>query len=239
MESKTFPFRSKSAGRGLRCTGVTEWSSQQLECSSVSFAKVLPLAFVMIAGPQVLSAIFLATTERWQRNSAAYVTGAALSITATVTAAYFLSTGATGKGSSDDTVYIVVIVLLVFAGIHTFLTRKTAEPPKWMGKLQSATPRQSFRLGFLLLGLFPGDIATSVAVGAYLSTQGEPWWHVLPFLALTLLFLGLPAILVLVLGQRAQTLLPKVRDWMNNNSWVISEIVVVLFILIAANSLKG
>jgi hypothetical protein len=93
--------------------------------------------------------------------------------------------------------------------------------------------------GFLLLGLFPGDIATSVAVGAYLSNHGDPWWHVLPFLALTLLLLGLPAILVLALGQRGQTLLPKVRDWMKDNSWVISEIVIVFFILITASSLSS
>jgi hypothetical protein len=39
------------------------------------------MAFVMIAGPQILSAIFLATSESWRRNSAAYVAGAALSIT--------------------------------------------------------------------------------------------------------------------------------------------------------------
>lgn len=87
--------------------------------------------------------------------------------------------------------------------------------------------------------MFPGDIVTSIAVGAYLSNHGDPWWHVLPFLALTLLFLGLPALLVLALGQRAQTILPKVRDWMNDNSWVISEVVLVFFILITANSLSG
>ena len=207
--------------------------------SSVSLAKVLTLAFVMIAGPQILSAIFLATSEGWRRNSAAYVTGAALSITATVTIGYFVSTQAAGKGSSDDTVYIVVFVLLAIAAIHTFRTRKTAEPPKWMGKLEDASPKLSFRLGFLLLGLFPGDIVTSFAVGAYLSNHGEPWWHVLPFLTLTLLFLGLPAILVLALGQRGQALLPKVRDWMTDNSWIVSEIVLVFFILITVNSLAG
>ena len=54
---------------------------------------MLPMAFVMIAGPQILSAIFLATSEDWRRNSIAYITGAALSITAIVTAAYFLSNG--------------------------------------------------------------------------------------------------------------------------------------------------
>jgi hypothetical protein len=205
----------------------------------VNLVKILPLAFVMIAGPQILSAVFLATTEKWQKNSAAFVTGAALSITATITAAFFLSDGASNQGASDDTLYIVVLILLVVAGLNTFRTRKTAEPPKWMGKLQSAEPRFSFKLGFLLLGVFPTDILTSIAVGAYLSSHGDPWWHLLPFLGLTLLFLSLPALIVLALGARGKTLLPKVRDWMNDNSWVVSEVVIVFFIAITLNSLAG
>jgi hypothetical protein len=35
--------------------------------------KILPMAFVMIAGPQILSAIFLATSKQWLRNTAAYL----------------------------------------------------------------------------------------------------------------------------------------------------------------------
>ncbi len=48
--------------------------------------QILPLAFVMIAGPQILSAIFFATTEQWRLNTAAYVLGAALSISIVITA---------------------------------------------------------------------------------------------------------------------------------------------------------
>ena len=55
----------------------------------------------------------------------------------------------------NDTIYVVVLVLLLFAAIHTFRTRKESQPPKWMGKLQAATPGFSFKLGFLLLGVFP------------------------------------------------------------------------------------
>jgi hypothetical protein len=107
-----------------------------------------------------------------------------------------------------------------------------------MGKLQDASPGFSFKLGFLLLGIFPTDILTSVAVGTYLSSHGDPAWHYLGFLALTLLLLATPGLLVLALGSRAKTLLPKVRDWMNDNSWVISEVVIVFFILITLNSLS-
>jgi hypothetical protein len=45
----------------------------------MTFLTLLPMAFVMIAGPQILSAIFLATSENWKRNSLAFIAGAAIS----------------------------------------------------------------------------------------------------------------------------------------------------------------
>ena len=202
-----------------------------------TFLSLLPLAFVMVAGPQILSAIFLATGEGWKRNSVAYIAGAAVSVTAVTTAAFFLSDGASGDGGPSDTIYIVVIALLAAAMINTFVKRRESEPPKWMGKLQEATPKFSFRLGFLLLGFFPSDILTSVAIGSYLGNHGDPWWHLLPFVLLTVLFLALPLLLILVLGRRAHEFLPKARQWMNDNSWIVNELVLALFIAICASSL--
>jgi hypothetical protein len=124
------------------------------------------MAFVMIAGPQILSAVFLATSEHWQRNTAADLAGATLSITPVVSLAYLLSPGAPREGGSNQTVNVVVLVLLLAAMVHVFLARKQSEPPKWMGKLQTANPRLAFTLGFLLLGVFPTDILTSVAAAS-------------------------------------------------------------------------
>jgi threonine/homoserine/homoserine lactone efflux protein len=203
----------------------------------VTIAKILPLSFVMIAGPQVLSAIFLATSEKWRQDSAAFVTGAALSITAVCTIAFLVSTGASDRGASGNTLDIIFLVLLIAAGLHTFLTRKTSKPPKWMGGLESAQPKKSFRLGFLLLGIFPTDILTSFAVGGYVARQSDPWWHLLPFVLVTAFLLAIPSLLVVLLGKRGQTLLPKVRDWMNDNSWIVSEAVIALFVVMIASSL--
>jgi hypothetical protein len=205
----------------------------------VDIVKLIPMAFVMIAGPQIISAVFLATTENWRRNCAAYVLGAALSISIVVIAAYYLLKAASGGDGGDDTLYWIVLALLLFLAFNAYRTRETSEPPKWMGKLQSATPRFSFQLGFLLLGVFPTDIATSVAVGTFLKAGDDPVWHYLPFLGLTLLFLAAPALLVLAMGERGQRLLPKVRDWMNSNSWIINEIVIGIFILLTIDNLVG
>lgn len=198
--------------------------------------KILPLAFVMIAGPQIISAFFIATSPSWRRSSAAYVLGAALSISLVIGASYLLTKGAGGGGESEGsgltTVDYVVLVLLFFALVRTYLKRGESEPPKWMGKLQTVTPKAALALGFLLLGFFPSDLVTSISIGGFLAGHGDPYWHALPFVLLTLTFLALPAIAVLAMGERAQTLLPKVRDWMNQNSWIVSEIVIVFFIAI-------
>jgi cytochrome c biogenesis protein CcdA len=205
----------------------------------MTLAKTIPLAFVMIAGPQILTAIFLATSEKWAGNSAALVAGAALSITVTVTLAFLLSDGASKQGASSNAVDIVIMVLLLAAGLHTFLTRKTSKPPKWMGKLEEETPKGALKLGFLLLGVFPTDILTSIAVGGSVAAHHETWFGVLPFVVMTLLFLGLPALCVLLLGEKAKAALPKIRDWMNNNSWIVSECVIGLFVVITISSLSG
>jgi hypothetical protein len=203
----------------------------------VDVAAVLPLAFVMIAGPQIISAVFFATSEDWRRTSGAYVAGAAISITIVVTAAYLVSKGANSGGgdeggSGPDATDYVIAALLVAAMLYVYRGRNNTEPPKWMGRLQGATPKVTFVLGFLLLGFFPSDLVTSATVGGHLANDGDPWWHALPFVLLTMLFLGLPALLVAMLGHRARVLLPKVRDWMNTNSWIISEVVIAFFIVI-------
>jgi hypothetical protein len=106
-----------------------------------------------------------------------------------------------------------------------------------MGKLQDANPSFSFKLGFLLLGFFPSDLMTSIAIGSYLGNHGDPWWHVLPFVALTILLLSLPALLLVVFGRRARDFLPKARQWMNDNSWVVNELVLLLFVGIVGSNL--
>jgi hypothetical protein len=207
------------------------------------FLTALPLAFVMIAGPQIISAFFFATAPQWRSISAAYIAGAAISLASLVTIAYFVAKGIKSSASSsskgDVKRYIdyAVIALLAFAGVYTFLKKRHADPPKWMGKLEGATPKFAFTLGFLLLGVFPSDLATSVSVGSHLAGHDKPWWYTMGFVALTLLFLAIPVLLLLTLGRRAETILPKARNWMNTNSWIISEIVIVVFLVLLISDL--
>jgi len=212
-----------------------------MQCSPIvpSLLEILPLVFVMVAGPQILSVIFLATSEEWRRNSAAFVAGAGLSITLVITVAYVLGIEAVGLGASNTTFSVIILLVLLYAMVDTYRTRHEAEPPEWMGTLGAATPRFSFRLGFLLLGFFPTDILTSVAVGSYLAATGARWIEALPFVFLTLLVLGAPALVVSAFGERAEAFLPKVRTWMHDNSWIVNEAVILLFVGISLSNLLG
>jgi Sap, sulfolipid-1-addressing protein len=205
----------------------------------MSFLTLLPMAFVMIAGPQILSAIFLATSDSWKKDSLAFIAGAALSITIVASAAFFIGGGDPGGNDGNDDVYWIVLGLLLVAMLHAFLKRAESEPPKWMGKLQHASPGFAFRLGFLLLGVFPTDILTSSVAGGTLAANGDPWWHLAPFVALTLLLLASPLLILLVMGERGQAFLPKARQWMTDNAWIVNELVLLLFVGITINSLTS
>lgn len=205
----------------------------------MSVLEILPLVVVMVAGPQLLSAIFLATSRNWRRNSAAFVAGAALSISLVVSLAYALGIGARMQGGSRPLVSAIVLVALLFAMVHTYTTRADAEPPKWMRTMETATTRFSFKIGFFLLGFFPTDIFTSVAVGSYLVATDAPLIYAAPFVFLTLGVLSLPALLLVAFGDRAEAALPRVRSWMNDNAWLVNEFVLLLFVGMSLNNLLG
>lgn len=210
----------------------------------LGFFAVLPLSFVMIAGPQIIASVFLAMSEQWKRSSAAFAVGGALSVTLVYSLSYavfrFLPLEVTHKRvNSGHWVDVGILVLLLLLAVLVFRNRKQTEPPRWMGKLESATPKLSFRLGFLLLGVFPSDIVTSIAVGAHLARKDDPWAFGMPFVAVTVLLLGLPALTVLLFGKRAATALPTMRGWMNANSWIVSECAVLVFIVLTAKDLVG
>jgi len=200
----------------------------------MDFLKVLPMAFVMVAGPQIISAFFCPNRPSWKNSSGAYVLGAAISVPLVVAIGYLLTNGA-GEGDESSglsTADYVVLALILFAMYRNYAKRNESEPPKWMGKLQNATPKTTFVLGFLLLGFFPSDLITSISVGSFLSNHGDPYLNAVPFILLALLFLATPALMVVALRDRAQAVLPKIRDWMNTNSWIVSEVVLVFFVAI-------
>ena len=198
---------------------------------------ILPMAIVMVAGPQIVSAIFLATSEQARRSSVAYVLGVALAVTIGLTVIYALGSVLDLRPSSGDEdknwVDYAITVLLLFLMVRVYLRRHDTEPPKWMGKLATASPGFAFKLGFLLFLVMPTDVITMATVSTFLVRQDSPLFHAIPFALLTLLLVATPLLVLLLLGPRADVILPKLRTWMNANSWIVSEFVILLFLILS------
>lgn len=200
-------------------------------------AQILPLAITMMAGPQIMTAIILVTHPSPVRVSLAFLIGVAVAATLGTTI-YFLLAGTinlgdpSDKGSTGKTIQYVLVGLLLLLAIRTYRHRETAEPPKWMGGLLQASPRKALTMGFLLIFVMPTDIASMVTVAVNLEQNGDSLIAAVPFLALTLLIAALPLLGYLLFGRRAKQAMPKVRDWMTANSWLVNIIVLGIFIFL-------
>ncbi|WP_422753988.1 GAP family protein [Micromonospora sp. WMMD708] len=208
----------------------------------MNFLTILPMAVVMVAGTQLVAAVFLASGDRPRRASAGFLAGAAVVVAPGTTLAWLvfrLVRGAAGGGGGgggrkpvETVIDWVVLALLVVLAVVVFLRRHSAGEPGWMGRLQHAGFGYAFRLGLLLFVVMPSDDLTMVTVGATAARHGLPWWHLVPFVLLTLLLLALPLLALLLLGDRADRVLPRMRDWADRHSWIISEAVVGFFLVL-------
>ena len=202
---------------------------------------VLPLAITMNAGPQIMSALIFVTSSKPLKLSAYFLTGVVIAVTVGVTITFTLASVLGGSislgdpsdsGSIGNIIQYVLVGLLVFLSIRSYLTRATSEPPRWLGALQNAEPRTAFTTGLLLLSVFPSDFVILITVGTNLAQHNASLLGAVPFVAATILIAALPVLSFLLFRRRAERAMPKVRDWMNTNSWLVNIIVYVIFILL-------
>jgi Sap, sulfolipid-1-addressing protein len=202
---------------------------------------VLPLAITMNAGPQIMSALIFITASKPLKLSAYFLTGVIIAVTVGVTVTFTLagvlengfSLGDSSEsGSLGSIIQYLLVGLLIFLSIRSYLGRETSEPPRWLGAMQNAEPRTAFMAGLLLLSIFPSDFVVLMTVGINLAQSNASLLSALPFVAATILIAALPMLSYLLFRRRAEVAMPKVRDWMNTNSWLVNIIVYVVFILL-------
>ncbi len=202
---------------------------------------IIPLAITMNAGPQIMSAIIFVTARKPLKLSAYFLAGAVIAITVGVTITYTLAAtlgnsislgDSSDGGSLGNIIQYLLVGLLVFLAIKTFVRRETIEPPRWLGTLQNAEPRTAFMTGLLLLSVFPSDFVILVTVGVNLAQNNASFLAALPFIVATTLIAALPVLSFLLFHRRAVRVMPRVREWMNANSWLVNIIAYVIFIVL-------
>jgi hypothetical protein len=201
--------------------------------------QILPLAITMMVGPGIMADIVLITAPKPVKVSVAFVVGVAIATTAGVFFALVITTLLGGsvslgdpsnEGSIGNVIQYLLVGLLIIMAVKSYVQRETIEPPRWMGALQNADPRRAFMTGLVLVWVMPTDIIIMLTVGVHLEHNDAGLLAALPFIAATALVAAIPVLLYLLFHRRAQRLMPKVRDWMNANSWLVNIIAYVAFI---------
>jgi hypothetical protein len=203
--------------------------------------KILPLAITMMAGPQIMSAFVLVTTEQPVRVSLAFLFGVAAATTIGVTVARGVAAALDGAvslgepsdaGSAGTVIQVVLVGLLVALAVKNYVGRESVEAPKWLGNLLTASPGRALATGLLLILLMPSDILVQLTVGTNLQQNEAPLVDALPFVAATVLVAALPLLGYLAFRRRAQRAMPLVRDWMTSHSWLVNIVVCGIFALL-------
>lgn len=199
--------------------------------------QILPLAITMMAGPQIMLSILLTTTKDVIKLSLAYIIAilTATTLGLIVTRTFFKLVGTqinfqSSGGQNGRILQFLFVGLLVYLSIKSYLNRSTTKPPKWMESIQNSTPKQIFKTGLMLILLMPTDIIVMLTVGLNLHTNNLSVLAALPFIVLTILIAAAPFLIYLLFRKKAEIIMPKVRDWMTNNAWVVNVAVYILFI---------
>ncbi len=202
---------------------------------------ILPLAITMMAGPQIISAIiFVTVPNKPLKVSVSFLAGVAIAtivglvIAAVAVAALLgdnLSLGEpSNKGSVGHILQYLLVGLLVVLALKNYVRRETIEPPRWLGTLMSADSKRALMTGLLVIWLMPGDIVILLTVAVNLEHNDDSLVAAVPFIAATVLIAALPLLFYVLFHRRAQRLMPRVRDWINSNSWLLNIMVCGVFI---------
>ncbi|MEV0408089.1 GAP family protein [Actinoallomurus sp. NPDC050550] len=200
---------------------------------------VLPLAITMMAGPQIISAIIFVTAGRPIRLSLAFLAGVLAATVAGVAVmrgvAELLGSavpmgGSQHKGGTGRIIELILVLLLLLLAVKNYLGRATAEPPRWLTTLLTATPLRALATGLLVILAMPSDLIVLLTVGLDLKRSNAGPIGAVPFVAATLLIAALPLLAYLVFRRRAEHAMPKVRDWLNSHSWLVNVIACLVFI---------
>jgi threonine/homoserine/homoserine lactone efflux protein len=202
------------------------------------FLVLLPLALTMNLGPGILTAIILLTGKKPINKTLLYLAGITIGLIAMGLIAFLIfdSINASGTATSQSTqsrvIDYVLAGLLAVLGVWVFTQRKKARKPKWMASIQDASSKRIFTMGLLFYSIFPSDFVILLTAGQYLGKHKLPFYHMVPFFALTLFIAAIPVLSFLLFRKRAELKMPGVQDWLDSHGWIVNEVVLVFFILL-------
>jgi uncharacterized membrane protein YidH (DUF202 family) len=209
--------------------------------------ELVPLALVIAISPlSIIPGILVLHTPRPRPTSLAFLAGWISGI-AVITGAFVGGTDVSNNGLDSKPTWapyvrIVVGAALIAFGLYRWFGRhRQSHNPKWMTAMSSMGPGRAFLTAIVLtvanLKVFAMCAAAGVAIGTAALGRVGAWQAVLIFTALAASTVAIPTLGYLVVGERLDAPLNRVKEWMERNHSAL--VAAILLVIGAALVYKG
>ena len=201
-------------------------------------AELIPLALVIALSPfSIIPGILVLHTPRPRPTSLAFLAGWVLGIaviTAVFVGASDLSRSLGDSPTWTSYVRIAIGVGLIALGLYRWFTRnRSAHAPRWMKSMTSIGPNRAFITAIALTVANVKVFLMCAAAGAVIGTAElgtkQAWAAAAVFTAIAVSSVALPVLGYLIVGERLDDPLNKLRTWMEeNHAGLIGAILIVI-----------
>ena len=207
-----------------------------------AIGSALPLAVGVALSPvPIIAVVLMLTSRRARSNGPAFVIGwlIGLAVIGAIVLSVAGPAGASKSGSPATWVSWVKIVLgvgLLLVAVRQFRGRPKdsdeAALPKWMASIDSMKPLTVLGLAALLGGVNPKNLLLAVSAGASIAQTGisgaEQAIAYAVFAVIGTIGVGTPVVIYFALGERSETMLAGLKDWMGRHNAVIMSVLCLI-----------
>ena len=214
---------------------------------------LLPSAVGVALSPlPIVAVILMLATPKGRANGAAFAVGWVVGLTVVCVLVLWLAGGADDPDSGTSTAVDVLELVfgVVLLGVAKKQWDKRPAPgeasvlPKWMDSLQDFDARRALLVGGALAAINPKNLALTLAGAAAIAqgglSAGGDVVAIAVFVLLASVTIAGPVLAYLVMGERAESALATVRQWMgDNNATIMTVVCVVLAAKLVGGGIAG
>jgi threonine/homoserine/homoserine lactone efflux protein len=206
-----------------------------------TLGQILPLALGVGINPlPIIAMILILLTPRAKASGLTFLAGWLLGLTAVGGVAIAIANRTDLYASEGSTLArwlrIIVGIAVLALAAKQWLGRPRAgedtKKPRWMAAIETFTPARSFRLGLILSGANPKNVALTLAAAGIIVAEGLTVTEEVTLLAAFILVatagVATPLVVFLVSGSAATRVLEAWGAWLQRNNAVIMSIVLLV-----------
>ena len=219
-----------------------------------ALATVLPLAVAIAIFPvPIIASVLMVGSDRGITKGVAFVATWAIGLSALCAAALVLSDTADASESGAPATWVSVLLLVLGLGAIAAAVKQwrdrpragdDASTPRWMRTIDDFTVARAAGTGFALTVLNPKNVLLAVAAAAEIAAFGLTVELQVVAVGLFVLVASAgvltPIVLAVVLGDRSEEILERLKGWMaRRNAVIMAALLLLIGVKLIGDAIVG